>query len=156
MIKDSFVGKAGHLVVMGEFLLRGYNVAMPEVDVGDDILVVSNWAEQLWRIQVKTAIGVKRSYGSSGQFLVSLKQLKEARSTALFYVFTLRWNGHWEFVVIPQEELYAAYVDNQVGSRSGENLALYFAFKRPELICGTRDFQHYRNNWDRWPIIEPG
>ena len=36
----NYVGKGGHLAVMGEFLLRGYNVAMPEVDVGDDIFVV--------------------------------------------------------------------------------------------------------------------
>jgi hypothetical protein len=34
---SGYVGKAGQLAVMGEFLLRGYNVAMPEVDVGDEI-----------------------------------------------------------------------------------------------------------------------
>jgi len=27
------------MAVMAEFLMRGYNVAIPEVDVGDDILV---------------------------------------------------------------------------------------------------------------------
>ena len=37
MVGPNFVGKAGQLAVMAEFLLRGYNVAMPEVDVGDDI-----------------------------------------------------------------------------------------------------------------------
>ena len=88
MTKDSFVGKAGQLAVMAEFLLRGYNVAMPEVDVGDDILVVNDWAEQLWRIQVKTATGVKRAYGYSGQFLVPLEQLTSAQRTPLFYIFT--------------------------------------------------------------------
>ena len=33
-----YLGKAGHLTVMSEFLTRGWNVAIPEVDVGDDIL----------------------------------------------------------------------------------------------------------------------
>ena len=37
MAGTSHIGKAGHLAAMAEFLLRGYNVAMPEVDVGDDI-----------------------------------------------------------------------------------------------------------------------
>ena len=34
-----YLGKAGHLTVMSEFLTRGWNVAIPEVDVGDDIFV---------------------------------------------------------------------------------------------------------------------
>lgn len=28
------------MAVMAEFLVRGYNVAIPEVDIGDDIFVV--------------------------------------------------------------------------------------------------------------------
>ena len=32
-----YLGKAGHLTVMSEFLMRGWNVAIPEVDIGDDI-----------------------------------------------------------------------------------------------------------------------
>lgn len=35
-----YVGRAGQMAAMAEFLLRGYNVAVPEVDVGDDIFVV--------------------------------------------------------------------------------------------------------------------
>ena len=76
MAKESFVGRAGQLAVMAEFLLRGYNVAMPEVDVGDDIFVVHDRRGTLWRIQVKTALGKPRSYGYSGQFAVGLKQLR--------------------------------------------------------------------------------
>jgi hypothetical protein len=64
----SYVGRSGQLAAMSEFLLRGYNVAIPEVDVGDDIFVVYDRLPKLWRIQVKTAIGVERQYGSSGQF----------------------------------------------------------------------------------------
>jgi len=33
-----YLGKAGQLVVMSEFLVRGWNVAVPEVDIGDDIM----------------------------------------------------------------------------------------------------------------------
>src|SRR5258708_856981 len=98
MVGPIFVGKAGHLAVMAEFLLRGYNVATPEVDVGDDIFVVNDGVEQLWRIQVKTAIGVGRGYGCSGPYQVPLAQLRDSGPTPLFYVFVLRWESRWEFV----------------------------------------------------------
>jgi hypothetical protein len=32
-----YLGKAGQQAVMSEFLVRGWNVATPEVDIGDDI-----------------------------------------------------------------------------------------------------------------------
>jgi len=70
-----YVGRSGQLAAMSEFLLRGYNVATPEVDVGDDIFVVDDRKGTLWRIQVKTAIGTERDYCYSGQFLVVLRQL---------------------------------------------------------------------------------
>ena len=38
-----YTGRAGHLAVMAELLIRGWNTAIPEVDVGDDIFVV--WKE---------------------------------------------------------------------------------------------------------------
>ena len=33
-----YVGRAGQMVVISEFLIRGWNVAVPEVDVGDDLV----------------------------------------------------------------------------------------------------------------------
>ncbi|MFN9622301.1 MAG: hypothetical protein ACK587_05640 [Cyanobacteriota bacterium] len=39
---SQYVGKAGHLAVMGELSLRGYNVALPEIDKGDDIFAVND------------------------------------------------------------------------------------------------------------------
>ena len=62
---------------MSEFLLRGYNVAVPEVDIGDDIFVVHDAAGELWRIQVKTANAKKlqRERAYRGQFGLAMKQL---------------------------------------------------------------------------------
>jgi hypothetical protein len=155
MVGPIFVGKAGHLAVMAEFLLRGYNVAMPEVDVGDDIFVVNDWVEKLWRIQVKTAIGVRRGYGCSGQYQVPLTQLQDIGRTPLFYIFALRWDGRWEFVALSQIKLEQEYSNFEVGSLAGENLILYLAFQKRELRCSGRSWQRYRNNWDLWPIISP-
>jgi hypothetical protein len=155
MVGPNFVGKAGQLAVMAEFLLRGYNVAMPEVDVGDDIFVVNDGVERLWRIQVKTAIGVGRGYGCSGQYQVPLAQLRKIGPTPLFYIFALRWNSRWEFVVLSQKKLWREQRDYGVGSLAGDNLILYLAFRKRELICSDRHWQRYRNNWDLWPTISP-
>ena len=37
-----YLGKAGQLAAMSYFLMRGWNVATPEVDVGDDLFVVED------------------------------------------------------------------------------------------------------------------
>ena len=40
---------------MSELLARGYNVAVPEVDVGDDVLVIRDATQEVSRIQVKSS-----------------------------------------------------------------------------------------------------
>jgi hypothetical protein len=40
--QNLYLGKAGQLLVMSEFLARGWNVATPEVDVGDDLFVIED------------------------------------------------------------------------------------------------------------------
>jgi hypothetical protein len=153
MAKESYVGRAGQLAAMAEFLLCGYNVAIPEVDEGDDIFVVNDAIDRLWRVQVKTAIGVSRHYGFSGQFLISLGQLQEIGNTPLFYVFCLRAADHWKFVPISQIDLGQEYERHGVGSVAGDNLLLYLAFRPTALICSGRDWQIYRNNWNPWPAL---
>lgn len=67
-----YLGKAGHLNVMSEFLTRGWNVAIPEVDIGDDIFVVQDDNGTLRRVQVKTSTATFRqnSFSSSLMFLL--------------------------------------------------------------------------------------
>jgi hypothetical protein len=55
-----YLGKAGQLVTMSEFLARGWNVATPEVDVGDDLFVVEDKKGIFSRVQVKTAQAIER------------------------------------------------------------------------------------------------
>jgi hypothetical protein len=53
--QNLYVGRAGQMAVMAELLWRGWNVALPEVDVGEDVFVVKDESGELWRVQVKTA-----------------------------------------------------------------------------------------------------
>lgn len=153
MAEESFVGRAGQLAVMAEFLLRGYNVAIPEVDVGDDVLVVDDGVEQVWRVQVKTAVGVQRSHGYSGQFLVAVSQIESPGRTPFYFVFALRREAAWDFVVIPRRDLLAEVELHGAGSRTGRDRRFYLAFQEANVICSGRDWQPYRNNWSPWPII---
>jgi hypothetical protein len=153
MAQSGYVGKAGQLATMAEYLLRGYNVAMPEVDVGDDIFVVHDWIGRLWRIQVKTAIGKKRRYGYSAKFAVSIEQLAEEKSPDLIYVFALRIESGWEFVIIPRAKLDLERTTHGLGTTVEGSLILTFRYREDQVLCSGQDFQVYRDNWAEWPVI---
>jgi hypothetical protein len=153
MAEPDYVGKAGQLATMGEFLLRGYNVAMPEVDRGDDIFVVEDDTGRLWRIQVKTAVGKPHEYGYSGLFKISLEQLEAPRKPDLYYFLTLRAGDRWEFVIMPRATLRRFHVRTGMGSVAGEHLILNCRFTATEVLCSSANLQRYRHNWRPWPII---
>ena len=50
---QKYLGMAAHYAAMSEFLIRGYNVAIPAVDVGDDVLVIDDGQGTVSRVQVK-------------------------------------------------------------------------------------------------------
>lgn len=155
MTHSGYVGKAGHLATMAEFLLRGYNVAMPEVDVGDDIFVVEDRAGTLWRVQVKTAIGKQRRYGHSGKFAISLDQLNTVKKPDLFYVFALRAGERWEFVILPRKALEDLRRGEGVGTVAGSDLILNCRLTMSAVFCSGVNLQAHRNNWSEWPVTRP-
>jgi hypothetical protein len=53
--KTTHFGRAGEFFAMSELLLRGWNVAVPVVDVGDDAFVIDDNDKTTWRLQVKSA-----------------------------------------------------------------------------------------------------
>ena len=75
-LQNMYKGRSGQLAVMAELLARCYNVAIPEVDRGDDIFVVEDGSDNIWRIQVKTAFAegtrpaaIHVSVGENGSFV---------------------------------------------------------------------------------------
>lgn len=89
---NQYLGKAGHLAVMSEFLMLGWNVAIPEVDIGDDIFVVQDDNGTLRRVQVKTSTATIHKNSFSGQFNVSLKNLRNISNILVQYIFIIRLN----------------------------------------------------------------
>jgi hypothetical protein len=153
MAGKGHVGKAGHLAVMAELLLRGYNVAMPEVDEGDDIFVVHNQRGQLWRVQVKTAVGKPGGRGHRGKFAVALNQLSTAREPDLFYVLAIRRGTVWDQVVLARPVLLEEHRAYGAGWVSGGNVLFTVRFSDSAVLCSGRDWQAHRNNWAEWPML---
>ena len=149
-----YLGKAGHLTVMSEFLTRGWNVATPEVDIGDDIFVVQDDNGTLRRVQVKTATSIVRQNSFSGQFNVPLPQLKNISNIPVHYVFIVRHNDQWtKPVIIRQDYLLDHLQTNKIGSEHEGNLNLYFSFSMDKVECSGLDFTIYISDFTDFPLI---
>jgi hypothetical protein len=148
-----YIGKAGQLYVMSEFLIRGWNVAMPEVDTGDDIFVVEDENETFYRVQVKTANAVKRKQGYSVQFNLPLYQLEEYEAS-IYYVFLIRNSNGWsQMLLIPQSSILYHLQNSKIGSVYKNNLTLYFSVQNDKITCSNLDFTEYINNFNDFPTV---
>lgn len=157
--KNLYTGRAGHLAVMAELLLRGWNTAIPEVDVGDDIFVVHDTDGSLRRVQVKTtatAKPLKNRPGYTSRFKVPLLQLETPKFPDITYVFAVRICDRWDaFVVIDRDDLYREHQKHGIGSKYENSLELRLRFEGTRIICSRHDLSQYRNDWDtRFSVIE--
>ena len=155
-IRNLYTGRAGHLAVMAEFLIRGWNTAIPEVDVGDDIFVVRDSDGNLRRVQVKTATAESQEDGHKAKFNVPLSQLRTPRSPDITYVFAVRLCDSWDtFVVMDREALDEENQLYNIGYDLKGGLMLELNFEGASITCDGHDLSQYRNNWDkRFPVVE--
>jgi hypothetical protein len=150
-----YLGKAGHLTIMSEFLTRGWNVAIPEVDIGDDIFVVQDDNGTLRRVQVKTSTSLKHAKGFKAQFNVPIKQLENITNVLIHYVFIVRHEQGWsEPVIIRQDDLFGHRQNNGIGSIYKGNLNLRFLYSGNTVKCSKIDFGKYVADFSDFPLIE--
>lgn len=121
--KPSHFGTAGEYFAMSELLLRGWNVAVPVVDVGDDVFVIDDHDKTTWRVQVKSAMASRSDPGLDttlkARFTLSRSQLGKSHDTELFYMLMIRVERAWRFLVIPRKELFAIHRRFVDAPRSG-------------------------------------
>jgi hypothetical protein len=150
-----YLGRAGHLIVMSEFLIRGWNAAIPEIDIGDDIFVVQDEDGILRRVQVKTSTATIKNKGFSGRFQLSLRQLTNIGNIFLHYAFIVRHSNYWtKSIIIRQDALFYHFDTDKIGSVHGEMLNLYFSYFDEMVICSNIDLTKYIAEFTDFPIIE--
>jgi hypothetical protein len=150
-----YLGKAGHLTVMSEFLILGWNVAIPEVEIGDDIFVVQDDNGTLRRVQVKTSTPTFRKDSFSAQFSVSVKNLRNISNILVHYIFLVRLNDEWSKpVIIRQDYLIDHFENNKVGSEANGNITFYFSYVNGTVECSGQDFTNYVRDFTDFPRIE--
>lgn len=152
--KDLFTGRSGQLALMAEFLHRQLNVAIPEVDIGDDIVVVRDDNDQITRVQVKTANAVEqRAAGRfTAQFKLPLDQLEKGPEH-LVYALVVRRNGRWEeFVIVRRSIVERLQTDYALGSPDGKgNLILGLSFGPDEVMNKGLNLHAFRAAFEPWP-----
>jgi hypothetical protein len=167
---------AGHLAAMSEFVLRGYNVAIPMVDVGDDVFVVDDRDGALRRVQVKSAEqAADASDGEGGKTVVyrlSRRQIRKAKRNELYYMLMIRWGGRWRFLLVPRvdlDELHKAHVFRSADAAgrgtkpkgdedvSTDALMLRIQWSADDATGWGASFARYLDRWpDDFPEITDG
>lgn len=151
-----FLGRAGQAHVKSEFLCRGWNTAVPDVDIGDDMFVVETYDANFRRIQVKTASAQSTNSGYSARFKVPLNQLDAAFGIELYYVFVIRFKNKWQpSIIISREQLSKIYEDFGIVSKKDNQLFLYFNFniEKGSVICSGQSFTPFLDNWEEFPLV---
>ncbi len=149
-----FVGRSGQLALMAEFLIRELNVAIPEVDIGDDIVVVQDDDDRISRVQVKTANAeeLKTDGAFTAQFNVPLDQLENGPDQ-LVYAFVVRRNDRWvEFIMIRRTVLFLLHTAHSLGSPDGDGyLKIHLSIKDDSIFTKGLNLHPFRSQFTPWP-----
>ena len=149
--RDTYTGKSGQMAVLAELLSRQCNVAVPEVDEGEDVLAFALDEPDVTRIQVKTANAerLKEAGRYAARVSVPLEQLETRSRVELYYIFAIRVEDRWvDFILITRTLLHrlSARGVGYLNRRAGE-LQLYLSFGPDEVTCSGQSWQSSRNAW---------
>ncbi len=148
-----YLGKSGQFAIMAEFLARGWNTCTPDVDVGDDVLVLEDRAGQFKRVQVKTASAVERTNGYSAKFNVPLEQLSLPISPEIHYVFMTRYKNKWVNTLIIKRDYLNNMYNSKPYTEPKKSWVLYISFQDNEIKCIDVDFSPFVDDFSEFPDI---
>ena len=163
MASHHYTSKAAHLAVMSELAWLGYNVAMPEIDIGDDIFAVNDSSGNMWRIQVKYSAAKVQKSSISATFGCRKAQLETANTPELYYIFAFRVPPVWRYAVFSRAGLltrhqvsqFGAQYYNKVAKADFINFRLTFKPATNKLTYGAgqhkQDISAHLEKWDEIP-----
>ena len=165
---------SGHFAAMSEFLLRGWNVAIPFVDVGDDVLVVEDQEATVYRIQVKTATGVEVHdyegvlWEKTVRYTLSRAQLAKDKQVELCFMLVVRWEDGWRFILLRRDVLQDIRKSFENADRTGargrppvaddkakrDEVGIDVTWTRAGASGWKADLSSYVDRWpDEFPVV---
>jgi len=158
MASSQFVGKAGHLATMGEFALRGYNIAIPEIDIGDDIFAVNSTTGAMWRVQAKTAIGRRQKKSTAFRFSIRESAVVTSMTPELHFIFAMRFDDSWKFLIVSRSVLANYQTTNTLGSAYKRKTGTYYNYSftvhdTGKVTSAGIDLSHHLTDWGTWPAL---
>lgn len=142
-------GKSGELLVAGELLSQGYDVFLPFVDCGIDLVALVE--NRFIQLQVKQS----KLYQRRGKFThywqtLSKKSFERNKGRGIFYVFVLKHETEINYLIVP-----SVWIDensNKFDLMKGEKWQLYFSpienGKIKEVRKSGLEMTRFLNNWD--------
>jgi len=155
MSKSQYIGRAGEFAVMSELAWRGYNVATPEIDEGDDIFAVNQDNGNMWRIQVKTSDYLQQQKSKRYQFKIKKDSYINAPYPDRTFIFVMRDEEIWRFLNIERSVL-KNYIDAKtLGKHAGEFQQISLVVDNNLKVMGAKaaNFSHHLEDWSKWPEL---
>ena len=142
--QNLYLGKSGQFAIMAEFLARGWNTCTPDVDVGDDVLVLEDRKGEFKRVQVKTATATQQKNGYSVQFNIPIKQLSTRITPEIHYAFMIRHDDKWvNTMIIKRKILFDIYESTHINPAEDGNWVLALSFKANKMTYKKVDFSAF-------------
>lgn len=142
-------GKSGELLVAGELLGRGYDVFVPFVDAGIDLVAMVG--KRFVQIQVKQSKLYHRR-GKPTHYWQTLKKktFDKNKGKDVFYVFVLKHEAETNYLIVPS--LWIDENADKFDLVKGERWQLYFTPIKDGKIREVRksglDMTPFLNNWN--------
>jgi hypothetical protein len=160
--RSHYVGKSGQFAVMSELARRGYNVSIPEIDIGDDVFVLDDAGGQLSRVQVKTATGKKLSRHKGAyrcQFTLKRSHVLNSKS-GTHYVLVGRCAGGWRYLVFKRYVL-ARLIKKGLGTKVRKHhmvTVIFFARRsaKTSTLSTATDLSKHAGHWAVWKLLKSG
>jgi len=140
-------GKASELQVAGELLRRGYDIFIPFVDAGIDL--IAKVGTKLILIQVKESKFYleQRVYWQE----IRKKPFDHTKGKDVFYIFTLRDGTETNYLIVPSLWI-DEHADEFYFDIKNQKWFFYFKLedgKALETRKSQLDFTQFLNNWEQ-------
>lgn len=156
-LRNQYVGRAGQLAVMSELSWRGYNIAIPEIDIGDDVFVVEDVTGRMWRLQVKTATEKPQKRSSKYQFKIKNSAIEQGLTPDLHFIFAMRAARGWRFLIIARNILQNYIKTQKIGTLADKYRRLDIVLRSGDsgdsAKCASADWTHHLDDWSAWPEL---